>query len=274
VATKALSRKNPLTRLIEHVGSVIIGNVLGAGEIILFFSQALAWAGRRPFRVRETIDQLEFIGNKSVFIICLTSLFTGMVFALQTYQGFHLVNAEAMIAPTVGLGICRELGPVFTAIILTGRAGAAMAAQLGTMRVTEQIDALEVMGVNPKQYLIAPRIIAAMIATPMMAIVFDFVGNFGGWLICTKSLHIDEALYMAKAIQYMEPRDILQGLVKASVFGATFAGIGTFKGFNASNGARGVGQATNIAVVLSSIFILVGDYFLTVLVQWYFRIFP
>ncbi len=256
---------------VENIGSGILKNVAGAGHILSHSISSLRWLFDKPYRFKEIIYQIEYIGNQSVFIICLTGLFTGMVFALQTYAGFHMVNADALVAPTVGLGITRELGPVFAGIILTARAGAAMAAQLGTMRVTEQIDALEVMGVNPKQYLVMPRIVGAMIATPLMGAIFFLMGNFGGWFICTKGLGIDSALYISKAIQYMEPRDLVQGLIKCCVFGFVFASIGTTKGFQAENGARGVGQATNMAVVLSCIFILVGDYFLTVLIQWYFK---
>ncbi|MDZ4675882.1 MAG: ABC transporter permease [Oligoflexia bacterium] len=252
---------------IENMGDVVIGGVKELGRVSSFFISSLSWQFRPPFRYEEIFKQIEFVGNKSVFIICLCSLFTGMVFALQTYTAFHLVNADTMIGPTVALTLTRELGPVLTGLIVTGRAGAAMSAQLGTMRVTEQIDALEVMGVNPKQYLVMPRIIAGVVAMPLLAAIFDFVGNLGAYMLAVKVFQIDAAIYLAKINLFTQPKDIFQGLIKASVFGFTFALIGTYKGFNTTNGARGVGRATNETVVLSSIFILVSDYFLSAIIK-------
>jgi phospholipid/cholesterol/gamma-HCH transport system permease protein len=258
---------NFLTTAIARFGRLVLGGITDLGETSAFIWTSLLWVTRPPFRFKEILEQIEFVGNKSVFIICLSSLFTGMVFALQTYSAFHMVNSDTLIGPTVALALTRELGPVLTGIIVAGRAGAAMSAQLGTMRVTEQIDALEVMGVNPKQYLVMPRIIACVIAMPLLAAIFDFVGNIGSYALSTHLLHIDSATYLAKINIFTRPKDIAQGLIKAAVFGFIFSSIGTNKGFQTTNGARGVGIATNETVVYSSILILVSDYFLSALIK-------
>jgi len=258
---------NFITQSVSSLGELIIGGIGDLGEMSSFIWTSLAWITRPPFRFKEILEQIEFVGNKSVFIICLSSLFTGMVFALQTYSAFHMVNSDTLIGPTVALALTRELGPVLTGIIVAGRAGAAMSAQLGTMRVTEQIDALEVMGVNPKQFLVMPRIVACVIAMPLLAAVFDFVGNIGSYFLSTRLLNIDAATYLAKIDFFTRPKDILQGLIKAAVFGFIFSTIGTHKGFGTTNGARGVGIATNETVVLSSILILVSDYFLSAIIK-------
>jgi phospholipid/cholesterol/gamma-HCH transport system permease protein len=262
-----LRRRNIFSQVVSNLGEKILSGIRGLGELSSFVWTSLMWITRPPFRFKEILDQVEFVGNQSVFIIGLSSLFTGMVFALQTYSAFHMVNSDTLIGPTVALALTRELGPVLTGMIVAGRAGAAMSAQLGTMRVTEQIDALEVMGVNPKQYLVMPRIIACVIAMPLLAAIFDFVGNLGSYMLSVHLLNIDAATYLAKIDVFTRPKDIAQGLIKAAVFGFIFSSIGTHKGFNTTNGARGVGIATNETVVLSSILILVSDYFLSAVIK-------
>jgi phospholipid/cholesterol/gamma-HCH transport system permease protein len=175
-----------------------------------------------------------------------------------------------MVGASVALAVTRELAPVLTGLIVTGRAGAAMAAQLGTMRMTEQIDALEVMGVDPKQYLVMPRLVAATIAMPLLCGVFDLVSNVGAYMLSSHVLGVDGAIYLDKVDLFIKPKDIYQGMVKSAFFGMLFSLIGTYKGFNAANGARGVGQATNESVVQASILILVSDYFLSALIRWAF----
>jgi phospholipid/cholesterol/gamma-HCH transport system permease protein len=258
-----------IPKLIENLGAVVFHALSEMGRMTTFFTTSIAWLFRKPFRFKEIIHQIEFIGNQSLFIILLSSVFTGMVFALQTYSGFKMVNAQVLIGPSVALALMRELSPVLSALIVTGRAGAAMTAQLGTMRVTEQIDALDVIGVSPKQYLVMPRIIASLIAMPLLAAVSAFVGNIGSYFLCTKLLLIDGAVYMSKVDMFARPRDVAQCLIKAVFFGFIFSMIGTYKGFNCDNGARGVGQATNETVVLSSILILVSDYFLSAIIRMF-----
>ena len=254
--------------MISHIGEIVLGGIQDLGDISVFFWSSVKWLPQPPYRFKEIIGQIEFVGYRSVFIISLSGLFTGMVFALQTYSGFHMVNADTMIGPSVALALTRELGPVLTGLIVAGRAGAAMSAQIGTMRVTEQIDALEIMGVNPKQFLVMPRIVACILSMPLLASIFDFVGNLGSYFLCTRVLNIDAATYLAKINLFTRPRDIAQWLIKAAFFGLIFSVIGTFKGFNTVNGARGVGMATNETVVLSMILILVSDYFLSALIQY------
>jgi phospholipid/cholesterol/gamma-HCH transport system permease protein len=257
-----------LVSIVSGVGHVFLDTIRVLGLATHFFWQSLRTLVEPPSRMAEIMIQIEFIGNKSVFIICLTSLFTGMVFALQTFSAFKMVRAEAMVGASVALAMTRELAPVLTGLIVTGRAGAAMAAQLGTMRVTEQIDALEVMGVNPKQYLILPRLVAAFVAMPLLCGVFDLVSNLGAFLLSTNLLGVDPAIYLDQVNIFIRPKDVSQGLIKSAVFGLIFSLIGTYKGFNATNGARGVGQATNESVVQASILILVSDYFLSSFIRW------
>lgn len=242
------------------------------GIFTVFCFDSFKWGFRHPFRYGELLQHIEFIGNKSVLIICLTGLFTGMVFSFQVYQGFKIVNAGNLVGPTVALGITRELGPVLTGLIVAARAGGAMAARLGTMRVTEQIDALEVMGVNPKQFLVAPRIHAALIAVPLLAALFIYVALLGSHLLVVVILGLDEAIFLNKVYLFLEPKDIGQGLFKATIFGLIFSCVCTYRGFYTKGGAKGVGDATNQGVVVSMVLIIVSDYFLTNLATFYYRI--
>ena len=233
------------------------------GRTSLFFCQSVALVFARPFRFDEVIRHMEFVGNKSILIIAMTSLFTGLALALQIYLGFSLVNATNLVGPTVGLGITRELGPVLTGLIVAARAGGAMAARLGTMRVSEQIDALEVMGVDPRQYLVAPRMVASLLTVPLLCAVFDFVAMMGAYLLCIQVLGLDAAIFWDKIAQWLNPGDIFQGLLKAAVFGTCFAAICTYRGYTAEGGAKGVGDATNQGVVNSMVMIIVLNYFMT-----------
>lgn len=240
-----------------------------SGKAVLFFVESSKLIFKRPYRFDEVIKHMEFIGNKSVIIIALTGSFTGLALAYQIYQGFKLVNATSLVGPTVALGITRELGPVLTGLIVAARAGGAMAARLGTMRVSEQIDALEVMGVDSKQYLVAPRILAAVITMPLLCAVFDFIAMMGAHFLCIHVLSLDEAIFWDKIQLWINPRDINQGLLKAAVFGMTFAAICTNKGYNAKGGAKGVGEATNQGVVNSMVMVIVLNFFLTNFLGFY-----
>lgn len=251
----------------SHVRRVIVET----GELTNFANESVKLFFVRPFRWTELFTHMEFIGNKSVMIICLSGLFTGMALAYQIYLGFKLVNASSLVGPTVGLGITRELGPVLTGLIVSARAGGAMAARLGTMRVTEQIDALEVMGVNPVQYLVSPRILAAVIVMPLLTAVFDFVAMAGCWLIVTKLLGLDEAQFWERTSLWLEPYHIYEGLFKAAIFGFFFAVICTHRGYNTKGGAAGVGSSTNRGVVLSMVMIIVLDFFVTNLINMFYQ---
>ncbi len=247
--------------------------IIEVGEIASFGLQGFRLFLTRPFRWGELIIHMEFIGNKSLGIILMSGLFTGMALAYQIYLGFKLVNAVSLVGPTVGMGITRELGPVLTGLIVAARAGGAMAARLGSMRVTEQIDALEVMGVNPMQYLVSPRLVAAIIVMPLLTGVFDFAAMFGCWLVCIKLLGMDEAAFFDRTYLWLEPYHINEGLFKAAVFGLFFAVICTHRGFNTKGGAEGVGAATNRGVVLSMVMVIASDFFLTNLINMFYNVF-
>ena len=244
--------------------------ILETGELCKFGTRAIALFTRPPFRGGELLSHMEFVGNKSLSIICLSGVFTGMALAYQIYLGFKQVNAASLVGPTVALGIFRELGPVLTGLIVAARAGGAMAARLGTMRVTEQIDALEVMGVEPVQYLVSPRILASVMVMPLLTAVFDFIAMFGCWLISIRLLGMDEAQFWDRITAWIEPYHIYEGLFKAAVFGLCFAIVCTHRGFNTKGGAAGVGASTNRGVVTSMVLIIVLDFFVTNLINTFY----
>ncbi|MBC7457343.1 MAG: ABC transporter permease [Bdellovibrionaceae bacterium] len=247
---------------VDTIGEKIRSLITKIGEIFLFGYQSITLTFATPYRYHEILRHMEFVGNQSVGIITLTSIFTGLALSFQVYLGFKLVNAVNLVGPTVALGITRELGPVLTGLIVSARAGGAMAARLGTMRVNEQMDALDVMGVNIKQYLIAPRIVAAALCMPLLTALFDFMAMFGSWILCTKIVGLDQAVFFEKIRQTVEVHHINEGLFKSFIFGIMFAVICTYHGFNTTGGAKGVGEATNKGVVISMVGIIIVDYFL------------
>ena len=250
-------------RQITHLGDNVLSVVNGLGEFTNFTIKTIFWTFKPPYRLKLLFDQVYFMGNKSVFIIFLTSSFTGAVFAFQIYLGFKAINADSFIGPIVTIALAKELAPVLSGLVVAGRCGAAMAAQIGSMKVTEQIDALEVMGINGYQYLAVPRILGAMISMPLLSALFLLIGYYGSWLIGVKVLMIDEILYTQKISDFMNVNMILEGLIKATVFGYLIGIIGTYQGFNVTGGAEGVGKGTNMAVVWGMITVLVVDFFLT-----------
>jgi len=235
------------------------------GRMILFLAQVLGQLGRPPIRWKLTLQQMQFIGVSSLFIVVLTGAFTGMVFALQSGRAFAMFQAETLTGAVASISIARELGPVLTALMVTARAGSAMAAQIGTMQVTQQVDALVSMSVNPLNYLILPRIIAAVLVLPLLTAIFDFVGALGTILVGVKILDIEHAVFLQKIYYYVDPSDIVQGLFKSIFFGLILSTVGCYKGYSARGGAAGVGRVTTEAVVIASVSILVADYFLTAL---------
>ncbi len=248
---------------LEAVGHAFLRGLEETGEILLLLIQSFLWLLRPPWRLRLIFRQMEFVGVKSINVVILTGVFTGGVFALQSYHGFSLFGAESLVGSTVALALTRELGPVLTCLMVTGRAGSAMAAELGTMRVTEQVDALYVMAVNPVQYLVLPRVVASVVMLPVLTVVADYVGIVGGYVVGVHLLGINPGIFVAKIIEYMEFSDISMGLIKASFFGLILSLIGCYKGFYTTGGAEGVGRATTEAVVLASVLILAADYVLT-----------
>lgn len=249
--------------LLELFGRAVLERIEEVGRIFLFLIETLRTAFTRPLRWRLVFRQMEFVGVRSLSVVILTGTFTGMVLALQSYYGFRKFGAEGLVGTTVALSMTRELGPVLTSLMVTARAGSAIAAELGSMRVTEQIDALVVMAVDPVRYLVVPRIVAALAMVPLLCVISDFVGILGGYFVGVGLLGINAGTYISNTVKYLELFDIYSGLVKAACFGLILSSIGCYKGFNARGGAQGVGRATTEAVVLASVLILVNDYFLT-----------
>jgi phospholipid/cholesterol/gamma-HCH transport system permease protein len=242
-----------------------IETIEGFGSALLLFWEAMIWLFRPPFRWMLYLQAMEFVGVGSLFIVVLTGLFTGMVFAVQTTHTFRLFNAETLVGSTVALALMRELAPVLTSMMVTARVGSAIATELGTMKVTEQVDALYTMAVNPVQYLVTPRIVAGIVVLPVLTAFCDLVGIGGAYYVAVNLLGVDGGMFMDKIRAYAETWDVTSGLIKASVFGGILTLVACHKGLNASGGARGVGQATTQSVVLSSVLILVADYMLTLL---------
>lgn len=233
------------------------------GEIVMFLGSSIYWMFKPPFRIREVLRQLDFVGTQSSFLLLMTGGFTGMVSALQTYNGMSRFGAESLVGATVALALARELGPVLSALMVVGRVGSAMTAELGSMRNTQQIDALSSMAVAPIQYLVSPRIVATTFALPFLSAIFGFSGMCGAYFISTSYLSIDAGAFMSGIRDYLDSTDITQGLIKALVFGLILSVVACFRGYNATGGARGVGIATTKSVVLSSVLILFSDYVMT-----------
>lgn len=252
-----------LRKGVEGIGAGVLDLIAGLGKFANFAGKVFFWWVKPPFRIKLLFDQMYFIGNKSLFIVGLTSLFSGAVFALQMYLGIRQINMDSLVGPIVAISLAKELAPVFAGLVVAGRCGSAMAAQIGSMKVTEQLDALEVMGINAHQYLAVPRVMGAMLSMPMLCAIFMIVGNFGSWLIGVKVLGIDEVLYFQKLSDFMRMGHIVEGLIKAGAFGFLIGMIGTYHGFNVEGGAEGVGRGTNLAVVWGMVTVLVSDYFLT-----------
>jgi phospholipid/cholesterol/gamma-HCH transport system permease protein len=239
------------------------------GEAGVFVCRALACIFQKPYRYVPLLLQAEFVGVGSLFIIGLTGMFSGAVFTLQSVNALERVGMESLVGSMVMLAVTRELAPVLTSLMLAGRAGSAMATELGTMRVTEQIDAMEVMAVNPIQYLVAPRVWGCLLMAPVLTVLFNLVALLGSYSVAIGVLGIDEGAYWARMQWYVDPTDVVHGMIKSVVFGVWVASVGCYKGYHASGGARGVGVATTQAVVVGSVGIFIADYVLTQLLLRY-----
>jgi len=239
------------------------GFFLEIGRFVRILGRVLAWTPRRPWDVRELLRQMARVGVDSLPVVALTSLFTGMVMALQLVSTLRRFDAEYFVGSLVALSLVRELAPVISSLLIAGRCGSAMGAELGTMRVTEQIDALEVLATNPIHYLIVPRVWATVVMLPLLIVLADLIGIAGGYAISVGFFDLNPVAYVESTFRYMDLNDLSSGLVKASVFGLLISVIGCQKGFYTRGGAEGVGKATTRAVVLASIAILISDFFLT-----------
>ena len=250
-------------RLLGRLGAPIVRALDDFGRYVYLVLQAVVWVVRPPWRIHLWMKQMEFVGWQSLPIIVISGMFTGMVFALQSAHGFSLFGAEGFVGPTVVLALTLELSPVLSALMIAGRAGSAMAAEIGTMKVTEQVDALLAMAVNPINYLVSPRVVAGVVMLPIMTMVFNVTGTFGAWLVTVKILGFDEGVFIRNIEWYVDPPDIHKGLIKAVVFGFIISTVGCYKGFYTTGGAEGVGRATTQSVVIASVAVLIADYFLT-----------
>jgi len=250
-------------QFIDWLGIMTLNACDAVGSFTIFFAQVLYCSVTTKLKIQKLFEHAYRIGVQSLGIVMLTGSFTGMVFALQSYIGFQRVGGEQFIGAVVALGLIRELGPVLTGLMVTGRAGSAMTAEIGTMHITEQIDALRTLRINTLQYLAVPRIIAGIIIMPCLALFAMICGIIGGYLICVYVLGLSPEDYTSSIRAYVEMKDIRGGLIKSAVFGLILSWVGTYKGFYTEGGARGVGIATTQSVVLGSILILISNYFLT-----------
>ncbi len=248
---------------LARIGSFILSMLAEVGRVALFMREAVIRGLLPPWYFRQLFDQIIRIGYNSLPVVGLTAFFTGGALALQIFIGGTRYNAENLVSSIVALGITRELGPVMAGLMVAGRVAAAIAAELGTMRVTEQIDALTTLSTNPFKYLVGPRILAAVITMPILVGIADLIGIFGGFAVGTTSLGFNYAAYIKNTTDFVEVTDVTSGLIKAAVFGFIIALMGCYHGFNSKGGAQGVGKATTNAVVSASILILAANYALT-----------
>ena len=252
---------NPLAAL----GRAVLALCASVGEVFMFAGLAIAGGLRGPFYPRQLVRQMLDIGYYSLPVVGLTAIFTGMVLALQSYTGFSRFEAASAIPTIVVLSMTRELGPVLAGLMVAGRVGAAMAAEIGTMRVTEQIDALTTLSTDPLRYLVFPRLVAGLLMLPLLVLVADVIGVMGGFLVSVYKLGFSPVEYVNRTFDYLEAEDVVSGLVKAAVFGFIVALMGCYQGYRSRGGAQGVGAATTKAVVTASILILTANYVVTLL---------
>jgi phospholipid/cholesterol/gamma-HCH transport system permease protein len=252
-----------LLRVVESIGGWALGATGRLGRSGLFLADALRNAVVPPYRWRDILKQIHFIGVKSLSIVVLTAAFTGMVLSLQGFYTLRRFGSEGLLGAAVALSLIRELGPVLTALMVTGRAGSALAAEIGIMRIREQIDSLETMGIDPVRVLVAPRIVAAVVSIPLLTAIFDVVGILGGYLVGVLLLGLDGGQYVGHMNASVELSDVIHGVWKSLAFSVLIVWVCTFKGFFTARGAEGVSRATTSAVVLSSVLVLIGDYILT-----------
>lgn len=250
---------------VGRVGRATLSFIAETGRIGLFSARALSLMPQRPFRARAVLEQIQFVGNRSVLIVALTSAFTGLVLTLQGYNALLRFGAEQMVGALVALSLVRELAPVLAALMISARAGSAIAATLGNMRVTEQMDALETMAIDPMSYAVVPRVWASIISVPLLTAGFAVCGLWVAQLFGAGALGLDAAGFRASVQEAIEASDVVEGLTKSCVFSLVIACMATYRGFHASGGAKGVGQATTRAVVETSVLVLGLDYALTAL---------
>ena len=246
--------------------SFLINFFNAVGEATLLALWSVWFLFKKPPKLEHFIKQLSYIGAETLPVVVVTSFFSGGVIVVETYSTFHRFNAEYLLGAVVAISMARELGPVLTALMVVARVGSAMTAQIGTMKITEQIDALRVLAVNPIRYLATPRVVAATISLPLLTILADVIGIFGGWFVAVKLFGVNDYLFWQKMKDIVELHDFLGGLYKATVFGFLIAVVSCYYGFSTKGGTEGVGRATTASVVTSSMLVLIVDYFLSALI--------
>ena len=247
----------------QPIGRAVLALLAEIGRVVLFIKEALLQGLSPTYYGRQILEQMWRIGYNSLPVVGLTAFFTGGALALQIYLGSSRFNAEGLVASIVALGITRELGPVLAGLMVAGRVGASVAAELGTMRVTEQIDALVTLSTNPFKYLVGPRLVAAVVTLPILVAIGDTIGIMGGYIVGTRSLGFNSYAYIKNTADFLHTDDVTWGLIKAAVFGFIIAIMGCYHGFNSKGGAQGVGRATTNAVVSAAILILAANFALT-----------
>jgi phospholipid/cholesterol/gamma-HCH transport system permease protein len=248
---------------LEKLGHNAVNGLAGMGRLLNMLIAAILWAFVPPFRLRRIMRQIHFMGWRSLLVVVLTGVFTGMVLSLQGYYTLSRFGATAMLGPAVAISLIREIGPVLCALVVTGRAGSAMAAEIGIMRITDQIDALSVMALNPVKYLVTPNIIAGVLTLPLLTAIVDVVGIYGGYVVGVLLLGVGQGVYFGEMQNLVGMYDIKIGLYKSLSFGLIISWISCYKGYHTRYGAEGVSKATTEAVVTSSVWILICDYFWT-----------
>jgi phospholipid/cholesterol/gamma-HCH transport system permease protein len=249
-------------RFVRMTGSWALSVLRRMGHMFLFLLNSFSYTVIPPFKFKQLLREIRFIGTKSMIVIFLMGSFTGMVLALQGYHTLRRVGSEAMLGPAVALTLIRELGPVLSALTITGRAGSALTAEIGIMRITEQIDALTAMALNPMRYLITPKMVAAIIAFPLLTAIYDLIGIYGGYFVAVKVLGLSSGTYFSQIEHFVDMEDIRIGFYKSITFGVLVLWVCCYKGFYTGYGAQGVSKSTTEAVVMSSVLILISDYIL------------
>ncbi len=252
-----------IQRVLEPIGNVVLRLVEETGRFFIMLGRILFWSPRPPYDVREHFKQMQRVGVDSIPVVFLTMLFTGMVLSLQAYNGFARFNATSLVGSVVTLSLMRELSPVLSALMVTGRVGSSMAAEIGSMRVTEQIDALEALATEPVQYLFVPRVFAAVLMMPLLVVLGDVIGMIGGYFVAVNLLGTNSVTYYESQFDYVDMVDFTSGLIKAAVFGLILSVVACVRGYYTVGGAEGVGRSTPRAVVVASLTILLVDFFLT-----------
>jgi phospholipid/cholesterol/gamma-HCH transport system permease protein len=248
--------------LLRKLGAWFLSKLSSMGHMFLFLINSIYFIFVPPFKFNILLRQIRFLGSKSMVVILLTGAFTGMVLALQLFYTLRKFGSDALLGPAIALSLIRELGPVLSALMITGRAGSALTAEIGIMRITEQIDALTSMALNPLRYLIVPNIVAGIIIFPLLTSIFDLIGIYGGYVVGVKLLGVGSGTYFSQMENFVDMSDIRMGLYKSLSFGVIVSWVCCYKGFHTRYGAEGVSRATTEAVVMSSVLILIWDYFL------------